>query len=556
MAEIAAASTAVILSPDTDVARRVRRATSTVPGIEVRPEPGAPRRQQAVIVASLVGLAFLLRIPNLTRAYWVDEGISIGIASHRLSQIPALLRLDGSPPLFYAVLHFWLRAFGGSEVSTHTLSLLLSLLVVPIAWWSGRTLFGPAAGVCAAALAATNPFLNWFSTESRMYPLVCGLAIVGVTLAIRATRPGGRTHDAVRDGILAAAAFAALLYTHNWAIYLLVVTTAVLGGRALIRRDWRQAAGVAAAAGGVGLAYLPWLPTFLYQARHTAAPWAVSPSVGDFFADPASVLGGTLGAVILPVLAVGAAGTWWLRNSEENVTANLVGGIGVFTVVAGWVAAQIEPSWTSRYLAVALGPLLVALGGAFGSTRLGRRIVAAPVVALVAWSVIGSLIPDPNATFAKSNVAAIAAAAAPDLVPGDLVVVTQTEQVAVLAHYLPAGLQFVTPTGPVSDPGIVDWRDLVGRLSRADPCRTVAPALDALPAGAHVLVVNPLKKLGASGSTWSRTVTAQVGAVARLVDTDPGLVHTAGFTMATKPKPFSAVTGSLFAKAAGRAACP
>ena len=32
--------------------------------------------------------------------------------------------------------------------------------------------------------------------------------------------------------------------------------------------------------------------------------------------------------------------------------------------------------------------------------------------------------------------------------------VTQTEQVAVLEHYLPPGLHYVTPTGPVADPTV------------------------------------------------------------------------------------------------------
>ena len=40
----------------------------------------------------MVVLAAGLRLPNLTRSYWVDEGISVGIASHRLTEIPALLR--------------------------------------------------------------------------------------------------------------------------------------------------------------------------------------------------------------------------------------------------------------------------------------------------------------------------------------------------------------------------------------------------------------------------------------------------------------------------------
>ena len=33
-------------------------------------------------VTALTVLALVLRVPNLGRAYWVDEGIAVGIASH------------------------------------------------------------------------------------------------------------------------------------------------------------------------------------------------------------------------------------------------------------------------------------------------------------------------------------------------------------------------------------------------------------------------------------------------------------------------------------------
>src|SRR5205807_1291155 len=103
------------------------------------------------VVAALVVLAFLLRAPNLGRAYWIDEGISVGIASHPLRQIPGLLRLDGSPPLFYITLHLWMQAFGTSPAGTHLLLLLVSLVAVPVGYWAGCELFDRRAGLAAAA---------------------------------------------------------------------------------------------------------------------------------------------------------------------------------------------------------------------------------------------------------------------------------------------------------------------------------------------------------------------------------------------------------------------
>jgi hypothetical protein len=185
----------------------------------------------------------------------------------------------------------------------------------------------------------------------------------------------------------------------------------------------------------------------------------------------------------------------------------------------------------------------------------GRRVAAGIAVLLVAWSVTGSLLPDSNARYAKSNAAAIAAAARPYLAPGDLVVVTQTEQVPVLAHYLPAGLRYVTPTGPVDTPGVVDWRDLVHRLQYSYPCGDVGPEVAALPTGAHVLLVNPYKHLGATGTVWARTVNAQVAEVNQLFANDRGLMDVRVFEQGVAPKPYSAVVGALFVRTAAPAAC-
>jgi len=502
------------------------------------------------VVGATVVLAALLRLPNLARAYWVDEGISVGIASHHLSQIPGLLRHDGSPPLFYVLLHFWIRAFGGAQVSTHVLSLLVSLADVVVAWWCARRLFGPQIARWAALLAATSPFLNWYSTETRMYPLVVGLAMVGVTCSVMAL-----LHRRRRDLLGAVLAFAALLYTHNWSLYLFAVTAAAMVVWALVRRDRSAIGWIVLASAAVAAAYVPWVPSLLSQVHHTAAPWAVQPTLGDLFVDPASVVGGTMSLIVGPLFSAAALITWVWRTQADNEVTAVIGAVGLLTLLVGWLVAQVDPSWTSRYLAVALGPMLLALAACLGGTWLGRRVAVAGVVVLVVWSVVGSLLPDSNARYAKSNVAAIATAARRYLAPGDLVVVTQTEQVSVLEHYLPPGLHYVTPTGPVADPTYVDWRDLVHRLQQAEPCRAVAPAIDALPSGAYVLLVNPYKHLGATGTTWARTVNAQVAAVNRMFANDRGLIDLRVFEKGISPKPYSAVVGSLFMRTALPGTC-
>jgi hypothetical protein len=512
------------------------------------------RRSLAVndrlVVGILTAVALLLRLPTIGRAYWIDEGISVGISSHPVSQIPSLLRHDGSPPAFYVLLHFWMRLFGTSQGATHVLPLVMSLIAVPLAYWAGTQLFGRRAGLAAAALMATNPFMAWYSTETRMYPMVVVLGLVGVTLAWR----GFRDRRLV-DVAGAVVSFTLLMYTHDWGIYLAAVTGAVLFGLAVARGD-RRAAGAVVIAGAAVLAmWLPWLPTFLNQTHNTAAPWAVRPDIGDFFADPASALGGTLGFLVAPLLVIGVVLSRADRPSSDTYVSGLVGAIGLLTALAGFLGAQLQPSWTVRYLAVVVAPLLLGAAGALAPSRRGRAVVAVVCVILAGWSVAGTLLPNRNATYAKSNVEAVARAATADLRPGDLVVVTQTEQLAVLYHYLPGGLSYLTPTGAVSDPTSVDWTRIVSRLRAAVACQAVAPSLDALPVGADVLEVDPAKALGATGSAWSKAVNAQVLAVDSLLAEDPSLTPVAVYNTALKPRPFSPVFAVLFQKTSTEAAC-
>lgn len=532
------------LAVELETPRASRRLVDRVPGA------WWDARWDRRVVVALIALGALLRLPDLGRSYWVDEAISVGISSGPLAQIPHLLRLDGSPPLFYVLLHFWIRLFGATPLSTHLLAVLISLAVVAVAFWAGRSLFSREAGIAAAALAATSPYLTWYGTETRMYTLLVGMCLVALVFTVRAVRYRLRG-----DAIAAVIAYAAILYTHNWGLYVVGATALVLLIRARRGEDRGLARRVVLCGVGVGVLYAPWLPTFFAQVGSTAAPWAVPPGLGDLFADPATMLGGTIGIIVAPVLAYGVWSTRHGRPLVDRDATAILGTVGVGTLVVGWSISYIEPSWTIRYLGLALAGLLLALAGSLASTSRGRAVVIGVCAACTLWCMIGALLPNANARNAKSNVAAVAAAAGPQLHPGDLVVVSQTEQMAVLHYYLPPGLTYLTPTGVASDPEVVDWRHIVSRLRHANPCRAILPAIEALPIGAHILEISPLRPIGASGSAWSQAVNAQVVSIGHLLADQTALVPLAGFRQGSAPKPYSGVVGELYSRSSGPAVC-
>ena len=110
-------------------------------------------------IGGLLLLSLILRTRVLGVGFWIDEGLSVGIADRPLGDIPDALRLDGSPPLYYLILHGWMQLAGTTEEAVRSLSLVFALLTVPVGWWAAGSLFGTRAGWMAAVLFATNPFL-------------------------------------------------------------------------------------------------------------------------------------------------------------------------------------------------------------------------------------------------------------------------------------------------------------------------------------------------------------------------------------------------------------
>ena len=87
---------------------------------------------------SLLLISLYIRTREIGIGFWIDEGLSVGIANRPIGAIPHALREDGSPPLYYVLLHYWLKLAGNTEAGVRALSLLFALLAIPAAWWAAR----------------------------------------------------------------------------------------------------------------------------------------------------------------------------------------------------------------------------------------------------------------------------------------------------------------------------------------------------------------------------------------------------------------------------------
>ena len=148
--------------------------------------------------------------------FWMDEGLSIGIARHALFDIPGVLRQDGSPPLYYMLLHVWMDVVGDGEAATHALSLVFALLTIP-----GRAV-GRLEPVRPARRADLRRALRASTRSSRATRRrrACTRSMRPARLLATAAFLHASSTAAARYLPRSSLVLALMLYTHNWGLFL------------------------------------------------------------------------------------------------------------------------------------------------------------------------------------------------------------------------------------------------------------------------------------------------------------------------------------------------
>ena len=418
-----------------------------------------------------------------TSALWLDEALSVNIATLPLGDIGEALRHDGHPPLYYLLLHLWTEVVGTGDVAVRSLSGGLAVLTLPVAWIVGRRAGDATLGWLTVLVLGALPFATRYATEARMYALVMLLVFLG-WLAVQ------RALEAPRVGRLALVALVsgALLLTHYWAFYLIGATGLVLvvswwraEGEA---RTVRLRVTLAVAAGGV--LFLPWLPSFLEQARSTGTPWAEPERPTKVLAQLFADLGGVdnaeriLFAMVLGLLLVlGLFGRGRDRHSIDldlqtrpDVRIELlVGGLTLgFAVAAGYLT---NSGFAPRYLAMVVP--LVVLAAAWGLRRfLGPWPLAFALAAFLGPSALGII---DVTTYQRTQLDDLTAVIEQDGAPGDLVVYCPDQLGPAGSRALEGA--FTEVTYPDLDPpDRVDWVDYADRNAASDPQAFVDAVLE------------------------------------------------------------------------------
>ena len=293
-------------------------------------------------------------INQFTARLWGDEGWAATLAVKPVGQIIVKVARDTSPPLYYLILHLWMKIFGTSEFAIRSLSFLFFLGTVLTVYFIGKYLWDKKTGVLASLLVLVNPFLFTYAFEGRMYALLALTSTLSIYFFLKHKR---------RNFILATTA---ALYTHHFSIFVIVWEGI---WRLSETKFWRQSIGKTLRALMdffiIILLYLPWLYPLYYQTSLVSSGfWLGKPTFRVLGETAVKFLIGTskgnyqilaLSSIILAIIL-----RRWQKNKEKSLF--LLGWFLIPLILTFIISHFFQSIFYDRYLLIVIpaSSLLIA----------------------------------------------------------------------------------------------------------------------------------------------------------------------------------------------------
>jgi mannosyltransferase len=245
-------------------------------------------REKIVLILILI-VALSLRLINLNQSLWLDEAVQVITSRGPVSGILPELKGDFHPPLYHFLLHFWIKAFGDSEISVRMPSVLFGVGTVGVIYLIGKEIvknfqFARFAGfpwnaifnfqflpLLAALLIATAPYHIYYSQEARMYSQVSFFATLSMYFFLAIYYSPFILHFLWWLGYIISTTCA--LYSDYFVCFLLLaqIIFVLTSRKTKSLKDWFLAWET------VTLLLAPWIPFLIKQVRHGQEMVAVLP---------------------------------------------------------------------------------------------------------------------------------------------------------------------------------------------------------------------------------------------------------------------------------------
>lgn len=355
---------------------------------------------KAAIITLILTVFFLYAHTLGKQSLWFDEALSVSIAAKPLPQLlHTLIYEDVHPPLYFLLLHGWIKLAGNSEWAVRMPSMLAAVVMVPLAFAVVREIFNQeqsmiwAAGTLAASLVGFSPFIAYYAQETRMYSLTATFALATTWAFLKAMRTG-----MIRWWLIFSASMTMGLYTHYFAAF--TAPAFIMYTSCFERKFLRFTMLYTLLA---ILLYSPWIyPAYLQMRRLRIAPdyWVTTQvhlsqflhGIWSTFFPTAMHRWGLLLVILGIIFSIQLARysrSWLSQTIRRSILVFLT---FLIPLLLTYVAVKLTPKFVARYAIVAAAPLYICIALVFYGLLKHKLLVARLLFAtLVLAAVILSL---------------------------------------------------------------------------------------------------------------------------------------------------------------------
>ena len=299
-------------------------------------------------------VVFLLGIGS--SALWYDEAATWATSSLKVgSMLRGFGEKDAVRGAFYLGEHFWMRAFGDSELALRLPSALAMAATAAMIVVIGRRWFSATAGLVAGVLFLLLPSATRYAQEANAYAVGCLLAAAS-TVLLTATKQLSRRAWFAYAGVVVALGVVELT------AMLILAPHAVIAARRHRARGWLVAAGLACMA-VAPLAFLGWQ-------QKLAISWVPPSTIDGLAVALVALAGGAAALAFLVAVVVSVAPS---HATLEPIAASAI------AVTVLFVIGVFTPLFLGRYLLFLVPIAMVGVGASLSALG-SRRLIAIVVL--------------------------------------------------------------------------------------------------------------------------------------------------------------------------------
>jgi mannosyltransferase len=322
------------------------------------PQPGwleRLERQPGWVALAVLVLQLAVHLPRAgTPALWGDEAVNLWWAELPFAEMVRTVLDSDNPPLFFVLLHGWIRVFGIGAFAVRALPSLLAAAATALTWLAARRTLPVRVAWLALPVLLVSPALHEYAHELRPSTLACALAAASIALLPWLPR---------RRAWIAVAAYAlldvALVCSHYLALLFFPVQLAIAAltmERATLRRLL-----CAQALAVTMLVPIAWWVVVVNHVRPHI--WLTRPGLTEVREVLAALSGNLAALSALAVLAVlGLVRAFRRRPLDEGMTWRAVLAAacwGLGPPLADALLSQIQPMFQVRYVLYATPGLVL-----------------------------------------------------------------------------------------------------------------------------------------------------------------------------------------------------